>query len=120
MKLLDKIKDLCMDEVSEEDDLELEEENVKIYEEPKDALPKVMRDNIRKEEEILKFEELKPRKEEVKKKEEIVVPEKKFSFPIEFEEEMVPTRSVNKNVLNTVSEKPKKVTELYPKKEVEQ
>ena len=116
MKLLDKIKDLFMDEVNEEDDLELEED-LKVYEEPKDVLPKVMRDNIKKEEEILKFEELKPRKEEVKKKEEVVVSEKKFTFPIEFEEEVVPTRSVNKNVLNSVSEKPKKVAELYPKKE---
>ena len=114
MKLLDKIKDLFMDEVAEEDDLELEEDT-KVYEEPKDILPKVMRDNIKLEEE-LKFEELKPRREEIQKKEE-VVPEKKFSFPIEFEEEKVFSRSVNKNVLNTVSEKPKRVTELYPKKE---
>lgn len=117
MKLLDKIKDLFMDEVNEEDDLELEEENIKIYEEPKDILPKVMRDNIKKEEETLKFEELKPRREDVKKKEEVVVPEKKFNFPIDFEEEKVLSRTVNKNVLNTVQEKTKKVTELYPKKE---
>ncbi|MBQ2872790.1 MAG: hypothetical protein IJE89_02185 [Bacilli bacterium] len=117
MKLLDKIKDLFMDEISEEDDLELEEENVKVYEEPKDVLPKVMRDNIKKEEENIKFEELKPRNEEVKKKEEIVVPEKKFTFPIEFEEDIMPTRSANKNVLKVTQETSKKVTELYPKKE---
>ena len=40
-----------MDEVSEEDELEIEEENKDIYEVPKDILPKVMRDTIEKEEE---------------------------------------------------------------------
>ena len=36
------------------------EENEKIHEEPKSILPKVMRETIKKEEEEIKFEELKP------------------------------------------------------------
>ena len=128
MGLFDKIKDLFMDEVTDEEDFELEEENEKIYEEPKDVLPKVMRDTIKKEEENIKFEELKPLKEEVKK--EIEQPSsttsKKFAFPIDFEEEVMPSRVANRNVLVEKErereipkkEVPKKVTELYPKKEV--
>ena len=123
MKLLDKIKDLFMDEITDDEELELEEENKSIYQEPKDVLPKVMRDTIKKEEESIKFEELKPVKEEVKKREEPVVPEKKFAFPIDFEEQVTPSRVANKNVLKAtqtakaVQEAPKKVAELYPKKE---
>jgi len=88
MGLLDKIKDLFMEEETDEEEIELEEENKKVYEEPKDVLPKVMRDTIKKEEETLKFEDLKPvreNKEEVKKQEEI--PQRKFSFPIDFEDD---------------------------------
>lgn len=124
MGLLDKIKTLFLEDEEEEEELELEEENKKDYQEPKDVLPKVMRDTIKKEEEeILKFEELKPRREEVKvrreepKKVEGPVPQRKFSFPIEFEEEVAPSRVSNKNVLNVEKEVPKKVAELYPKKE---
>ena len=116
MKLLDKIKDLFMDEVTDDEDVELEEENKNIYQEPKDVLPKVMRDTIKKEEESIKFEELKPLPEEVKKKEE-VVSDRKFTFPIDFEETVTPSRVVNKNVLKVKEETPKKVAELYPKKE---
>ena len=116
MKLLDKIKDLFMDEVTDDEDVELEEENKKIYQEPKDVLPKVMRDTIKKEEENIKFDELKSLTEEVKKKEEIVS-ERKFTFPIDFEEQVAPSRVVNKNVLKVKEETPKKVAELYPKKE---
>ena len=119
MGLLDKLKDLFMDEVTDDEEIELEEENKNLYQEPKDVLPKVMRDTIKKEEESIKFEELKPLKEEIKKKEEPVV-EKKFSFPIDFEEQVTPSRVANKNVLKVEKEKevPKKAPELYPKKEV--
>ena len=52
MKLLDKIKDLFMDEVAEDEEIELEETEKEEYKEPpKDVLPKVMRDTIKKEEE---------------------------------------------------------------------
>lgn len=116
MGLLDKLKDLFMDEVTDDEEIELEEENKSLYQEPKDVLPKVMRDTIKKEEEGIKFEELKPLKEENKKKEEAVV-EKKFSFPIDFEEQVAPSRVANKNVLKAEKEVPKKAPELYPKKE---
>jgi hypothetical protein len=128
MGLFDKIKDLFMDEVTDEEDFELEEDNKNIYEEPKDILPKVMRDTIKKEEENIKFEELKPSREETKKFEEPQhsKEEKKFSFPIDFEEEVMPSRVANRNVLVEKErereipkkEVQKKVTELYPKKEV--
>ena len=122
MGLLDKIKDLFMEEEPDEEEFELEEENKSLYEEPKDILPKVMRENIKKEEESIRFEDLKPLKEEVKAKEEKIleIKEKKFSFPIEFEEEVAPSRVANKNILKVEKkekEVPKKVVELYPKKE---
>lgn len=116
MGLLDKIKTLFLEDEEEEEELELEEENKTVYQEPKDVLPKVMRDTIKKEEESIKFEELKPRREEIKKVEE-PVPQRKFSFPIDFEEQTTPSRVSNKNVLNVEKEVQKKVTELYPKKE---
>ena len=122
MGLLDKLKDLFIDEVDGEEELDLEEENKKIYEEPEGILPKVMRDTIEKEEEKVKFEELKPTREENRKKEDVVssMPEKRFSFPIDFEEEVTPSRVQNKNVLRVEKERevPKKAPELYPKKEV--
>lgn len=117
MGLFDKLKDLFMDEVMDDEEVELEEDNKKVYQEPKDVLPKVMRDTIKKEEESIKFEELKPINQEVVKKEE-TVPEKKFSFPIDFEENVTPSRVTNKNVLKVEKEAPKKVSELYSKKEV--
>ena len=130
MGLLDKIKDLFMEEEPEEEEFELEEDN-SIYEEPRDILPTVMRETIKKEEEEgLKFEDLKPLKKDSVKKEilqreekEPVVEKtsKKFSFPIEFEEEVAPSRVANRNILNVEKTKekevPKKVVELYPKKE---
>ena len=116
-----------MDEVTDEEDFELEEENKDIYEEPKDVLPKVMRDTIQKEEENIKFEELKPSREEVRKNPlEQLTPkvERKFSFPIDFEEEVTPSRVANRNILvekerekEKEREIPKKVAELYPKKQ---
>ena len=161
MKLMDKIKDLFMDEVIDDDELELEEEEREEYKEPpkKDmpALPKVMRDNIEKEEreeeekeEKLSFKERLEAKKVPEKKEYVpevepeVKPEppvRKFNFPIDFEEEVakaekkeeIPSRAHhsnafsdldlrgigggNVNVLNMEKEQPKKVAELYPKKE---
>ena len=116
MGLLDKIKTLFLEDEEEEEELELEEENKKVYQEPKDVLPKVMRDTIKREEESIKFEDLKPLKEEVKKVEE-PIPQRKFSFPVDFEEQVTPSRVSSKNVLNVEKEVQKKVTELYPKKE---
>ena len=141
MKLFDKIKDLFMDEVSEEDEMELEEENKEIYEEPKDILPKVMRDTIKKEEEKVEFKvrpeglmEVDKKTTErviqqpiIQKQEKPVMDQpvsqstKKFSFPIDFGDEM-PSRSSkasmgNVNVLKAEKEIPKKVSELYQKKE---
>ena len=137
MGLFDKIKDLFMDEVIDDEEMELEEENKKIYEEPKDVLPKVMRDNISREEKGINFEELKSLKDENKITEDSVV-EKKFSFPIDFEDEVAPSRVASRVTLNkeieevrreipkrevpkkeiVKKEEPKKIVELYPKKEV--
>ena len=171
MKLMDKIKDLFMDEVIDDDELELEEEEKEEYREPpkeeRKTFPKEMRESIEKEEKLsfrTKPEErktpviegLNKREEEpVKKVEE---PVKKFNFPIDFEEEVtkaerkevippkkevipprqdnIPSRKEwnsyreiedsikntslgngNVNVLNLERETPKKVSELYPKKE---
>jgi len=134
MGLLDKIKNLFLEDEMEEEDIELEEENKSVYQEPKDVLPKVMRETIKKEEETIKFAELKPIKENKENKEEVkktedVLPQRKFSFPIDFEDEVTPSRvNNNKNVLKVEKEikvkevkevqTPKKVAELYPKKEV--
>ena len=128
MGLLDKIKNLFLEEEEDSEDVVLEEENKTLYEEPKDVLPKVMRDTI----------------EEEKKQQEVVeVPQRKFNFPIDFEETETPSRvnnnlntvsrssnvSVNNNAVNTVNrtvtptvntvnrEVNKKPVELYPKKE---
>ena len=115
-----------MDEVSEDDEIELEEENKEDYKEPpRDVLPKVMRDTIKKEEEKI---ELKVKPEEFVKKEEKkeiieenVVPQRRFNFPLEFENELPRERNVrqnsNINVLKVEKEKERKVSELYPKKE---
>ena len=122
MKLMDKIKDLFMDEVIDDDEVELEEEEREEYKEPpkKDmpALPKVMRDTIRLEEkekeEKLSFKErLENKKTPIIKKEEPVeapkpveeAPVRKFNFPIDFEEEVakaekkeeIPTRNHQRN-----------------------
>ena len=127
MGLLDKIKNLFLEDEEESEEVVLEEENKNVYEEPKDVLPKVMRDTIEEEE---------------SKKQEEVVPQRKFNFPIEFEENVTPSRvnnmnNINKSVNNNVNrmtstnvtrtvngnassvnkEVSKKVVELYPKKE---
>lgn len=115
-----------MDEVSEDDEIELEEENKGDYKEPpRDVLPKVMRDTIKKEEAKI---ELKVKPEEFVKKEEKkeiieenVVPQRRFNFPLDFEDELPRERNVrqnsNINVLKVEKEKERKVSELYPKKE---
>ena len=94
MKLLFKIKDLFMDEVDVDDELEIEEEEEVVKETPKpkkeeNVLPKVMRDTIKKEEKL----ELRTKSEKEEKKfdteEEKVLEKpretKKFNFPIDFE-----------------------------------
>lgn len=115
MGLFDKIKDLFMDEIVEDEEVELEEENKDIYEEPKNVLPKVMRDTIKREE---KHEEVKPPVVEVKE-EKVIETNKKFTFPIDFGDELPSrnTKNSSVNVLKVEKEVPKKVAELYPKKE---
>lgn len=132
MKLFDKLKDLFMDEIPENEEIELEEEEKEEYKPPKEVLPKVMRDTIEKEENKKEKSELKINSVEVNKKEKEIVqqPAKKFSFPIDFEDELPSrnsVRSTNVNVLNvekqekmmvkSEKEVAKKVSELYPKKE---
>ena len=136
---MDKIKDLFMDEVIDDDELEVEEKE-EYKEPPKEEMrifPKVMREDIAKEEKPpLEFKKEEPVKEQV------VETPKKFNFPIDFEEEIfkaeqkeaIPPRRSNYreiddnlksssfgnrniNVLNLEKEPPKKVAELYPKKE---
>lgn len=144
MKLMDKIKDLFMDEVIDDDEVELEEEEKEEYKEPpKEVLPKVMRETIAKEEKVelrVKPEEFVS--EEQKEEKEQTEP-RKFTFPIDFDEEVskvekreqipsrnnkrefseedfLPRRNVsngNVNVLNLEKENNRKVAELYPKKE---
>lgn len=97
MGLFDKIKDLFMDEVVDDEDFELEEENKGLYDEPKDILPKVMRDNIKKEESGINFDELKPLKDDSKVGEEITNT-KKFSFPMDLMENGTPSRVVSRSV----------------------
>ena len=109
MKLLDKIKDLFMDEVDVDDELEIEdgEEDVSSRKskepllQPKkeeNVLPKVMRDTIKKEEKIelkVKPEEFSrelARQNENKVEEKTHSEVKKFNFPIDFELE-VPSRN---------------------------
>ena len=149
MKLMDKIKDLFMDEVVDDDEIELEEEGKEEYKEPpKEELPKVMRETIAKEEKVelkVKPEEFirESRKEEVREEKKTEEKPRKFTFPIDFDEEVtaaekretIPTRkntydidrdfqrssygNGNINVLNLEKETNKKTSELYPKKEEE-
>lgn len=124
MKLLDKIKDLFMDEVAEDEEIELEEDEREEYKEPpRDVLPTVMRQTIEKEEE--KKVELRSKKVE-SQGEKVngdipLEPAKKFSFPIDFEDDISLKNSnktgINVNVLKREKENIKKVSELYPKKE---
>ena len=147
MKLLDKIKDLFMDEVVDDDEVELEEEEHAEYKEPeKDTLPKVMRETIKKEEkkepkkeERVEFK-IKPQDFNMETEEKVMTREqsKKFNFPFDFDEEIKKENEVTKNVdtslkhddiprerngnINVLSlekEKTKKLEELYKKKDEE-
>ena len=92
MKLLDKIKDLFMDEVTDDDELEIEDELEEEKEEmfSKNELPKVMRETIKREEKPkVKTDEL---VKEEKKESVSDFSNKKFSFPINMEDE-IPSRN---------------------------
>lgn len=117
MKLIDKIKDLFMDEVDIDDELEIEEETE--IEEPKKekpvkkeehVLPKVMRETIEEEDKL----DLKTRF-----KEEKTVPveppkTKSFNFPIDFELD-VPSR--NSNSSNNLTHSTDNIIKHEPKVE---
>ena len=126
MKLLDKIKDLFMDDVLEEDEVELEEEKKEEYAPPRDVLPTVMRETIKKEEGKIDFPETKEnltRPENVRTFDNKEVPNetpKKFNFPIDFSDELngnYNNKSSNINVLDLEKESNKKSTEIYANKE---
>lgn len=134
MGLLDKLKDLFIDEITEDEEVELEEENKEVYEQPKDVLPKVMRDTIKEDETALNQTsklDLKLGTPDLPKpnppKPELRENTSKFTFPIDFEEDYIPKRSNNVNVLTAQKEKVKEKKEkpvetprtstLYPKKE---
>ena len=106
MKLMDKIKDLFMDEIVDDDEIELEEEEKEEYKEPpkEKILPKVMRETIEKEEKVelrVKPEEFKreeKKNEQPKENEQM----KKFNFPVDFDleiakEESIPSRNGKNN-----------------------
>ena len=108
MKLIDKIKDLFMDEVDVDDELEIEDE----LEEPKkekefpekkeeNVLPKVMRETIEKEDKL----DLKREHKEEKPEAEPAKP-KSFNFPIDFELE-VPSRNRSNNLNTTIETRQK-------------
>ena len=134
MKLLDKIKDLFMDEVLDEDELELEEEEKEEYKAPaKNELPKVMRETISREEKReAKSVDIDVVKEE--KKEEPT--NKKFNFPVDFDTDLVEDKKretvkekkwdipeefnhSNINVLQLEKETSRRVSELYANKKTE-
>ncbi len=149
MKLMDKIKDLFMDEVDSDEDIELEEEEKEEYKEPpKEELPKVMREYIEEEKKVEKVdpEEFIRESRKSREKEEIIEEKKeeakpkKFTFPIDFDdevkesekkEEVLPKKKAydiesdfknnfgngNINVLNLEKETTRKTIELYPTKE---
>jgi len=133
MGLLDKLKDLFIDEITEDDEVELEEENKNVYEEPKDVLPKVMRDTIKADEEFGQTTKLDLKLNNDSQPTPVVSPKpekkdntSKFTFPIDFEDDYVPKRSNNVNVLAVEKEKKKekkekpvetKTSTLYPKKD---
>ena len=121
MKLIDKIKDLFMEEEEEIEDIEIEEESnkKKPKENIKNELPKVMRENIKKEEPI----ELKIKSENFfEEQEEKPSSSKKFSFPMDIDNEL-PSRN-NKNRYEeinkeNITKKNEKVEELSITKKIE-
>ncbi len=143
MKLLDKIKDLFMDEVMDEDELELEEEKKEEYNEPtKSELPKVMRETISREEKRELKKKNDSQEEETVKQE---LPHRKFNFPIDLDNDIskkeespiimkeshtqhkwdmsddffTENKHTNINVLELEKETNRKTTELYAKKSEE-
>lgn len=104
MKLLDKIKDLFLDDVIDDDEIEIEEdeiekkENKDNKESTKNELPKVMRDTIKREEKVeltVKSQEFKNEDNTNEKKNDNSY--KKFNFPIDMENE-IPSRNDRKRV----------------------
>jgi len=143
MKLMDKIKNLFLDEeeyeVDEEEEFpQYEEKNKKEQKKPlKDELPKVMRDTIEKEEKI----ELKVKPEDLVQSQEKLTENKeqlkRFNFPIDLNDDF-PSRNknavldepINKervnqashnnvNVLKIDKQVTQKVTDLYSHREEE-
>ena len=144
MKLMDKIKNLFLDEeeyeVEDEEDFpqyevkEKEKENKELKKPAKDELPKVMQETIKKEEKV----ELKIKPDEVKREEmfeELKEQQKKFNFPIDFSDDFPsrntkpnikeeiniekPAQSNNVNVLNIDKQVTQKVAEMYTHREEE-
>lgn len=104
MKLFDKLKDLFMDEVDVDDELEIEDSEIEekketITKKEENVLPKVMRETIEKENKLDLDNLTSNNKEKEQKKE----PEKNksFNFPIDFELE-VPSRN-NRNTAVTTN-----------------
>ena len=138
MKLLDKIKDLFMDEVLDEDELELEEEEKEEYKAPaKNELPKVMRETISREE---KRESKNANLDVVKEDRKEESTNKKFNFPVDFDTDLVDDKKrepvkekkwdmsedflrennhSNINVLQLEKETSRRVSELYANKKTE-
>ena len=117
MKLLDKIKDLFMDEVTDDDEIEVEEEETEKDDNEgffsKNELPKVMRDTIDKEEK----KELRHRTSEVlensNEKEDNNISNKKFNFPIDMDDKKeLPSRN-SRNLVNNIQ----KETVVLPREE---
>ena len=124
MKLLDKIKDLFMDDVMEEDEVELEEEKKEEYAPPRDVLPTVMRETIKREEGNLENSKIENAIQSEKKRDnpspENKEPSKKFNFPIDFTDELngkFNNNTSNINVLDIEKENSKKISDMYAKKE---
>ena len=146
MKLMDKIKNLFLDEeeyeVEDEEEFPKYEENKTISKEKKevkesskDELPKVMQETIKQEEKV----ELKVKPEDFINNSKVVnepkEPVKKFNFPIDFSDEFPSrnskpvlndivneekvSRSNNVNVLNIDKKVTQKVTEMYSHREEE-
>ena len=108
MKLLDKIKDLFMDEVTDDDEFELEEEEKEEHIiTQKNELPKVMRETIKKEEKSeLNFKTNDfIQDEKIERKSESS--SKKFNFPIDMESDF-PSRNsrsrINEEIIRKFTE----------------
>lgn len=119
MKLFDKIKDLFMDEIIEDDELELVEENKEDYKEPADILPKVMRETIEKEE-IKKIDvsELSSLNNELNTPKTPNNNDKKFSFPMNVDD--IPNVKPNNIIRNSSNDIIKEKKELKKEFEIPQ